>query len=161
MSNNKALEQGGAINYNFRRPELLNITYDNNVAAYGPNIASYPVRIVNSDSMDEPIVLTNVASGIEYHETIRMSLVDYDNQIMNLVSNSRIKIISITNLAKLQSTDYSILTNGEAEFDNIEFVYAPGQDNIQYLATCDLIDSNKVSYLSLPTNNSIDVSFRY
>ena len=111
--------------------------------------------------MDEPIVLTNVASGIAYHETIRMSLVDYDNQIMNLVSNSRIKIISITNLAKLQSTDYSVLTNGEAEFDNIEFVYAPGQDNIQYLATCDLIDSNKVSYLSLPTDNSINVSFRY
>ena len=43
----------------------------------------------------------------------------------------------------------------------IQFVYGPGWNNIEYIATCDLIDSDKVSYLNLPTNNSIDVSFRY
>ena len=35
------------------------------------------------------------------------------------------------------------------------------KNNIEYIATCDLIDSDKVSYLNFPTNNSIDVSFRY
>ena len=161
FENNVAIRQGGAINYNFRRPEFSNITYRYNQAAYGPNIASYPVRIIYSDMVDQSMVLTNAASGMAYHQTIRMSLIDYDNQTMNLVSNSQIKIVPITAGAILQGVDYSVLINGEANFDNLQFVYGPGQDNIEYKATCDLIDSDKVSYLSLPTDDSIDVSFRY
>ena len=158
---NIGVEQGGAIYYSFRRPELQNITFNYNNAQYGPNIASYPVRIVNSVNMNNLIVLSNVASGLVYQETIRMLLVDYDSQTMNLISDSQIKILPVTSGASLQGVDYSVLTNGEAEFANLQFVYSPGQNNIEYLATCDLIDSNKISYLDLPTNNSIDISFRY
>ena len=161
FSNNIAVKQGGAINYNFRRPELSNLTFINNEAAYGTNISSYPVRIVNSFMMDEPIILTNVISGMTYHETIRMLLVDYDRQTMNLVSNNQIKISSATNEAELKGVDYLVLVNGQANFENLQFVYGPGRNNIEYIAACDLIDSDKVSYLNLPTNNSIDVSFRY
>ena len=111
--------------------------------------------------MNEPIVLTNIASGLVYSETLRLLLIDYDEQIMNLISNKQIKIVPVTSGASLQGVDYSVLFNGQADFDSLQFVYAPGQDNIQFLATSDLIDSNKVSYLNLPTNDSIDVSFRY
>ena len=153
--------QGGAIYYNYRRPEMSNIEYHNNTASYGPDIGSYPVRIVNSVMMNEFIVLTDVASGLVYKKTLRLLLVDYDGQTMNLISNSQIKVVPLTSGASLLGVDYSALVNGQANFDSLQFVYAPGQENIQFLATCDLIDSNKVSYLSLPTNNSIDVSFRY
>ena len=162
ISYNYAVEQGGAINYDFRRPEISNnIIFIENVAQYGPNIASYPVRIVNSVNMNDPIVLTNVASGLVYQETIRMLLIDFDNQTMNLVNNDQIKIVQVTSGAQLKGVDYSVLINGEAEFDNLQFVYGPGRTNVSYLATCGLIYSDKVSYLSLPTDNSIDVSFRY
>ena len=161
FSNNFAVQQGGAINYDFRRPDISNLEFINNQAAYGPNIASYPVRIVNSVRMDEQIVLTNVTSGMTYHETITMLLVDYDSQTMNLINISQVNIVPVTSGATLQGVDYSVLINGQADFDNLQFVYGPGQDNIEYVATCDLIDQNKVSYLNLPTNNSIDVSFRY
>ena len=159
--NNTALKQGGAINYNFRRPDLSNNSFNFNEAAYGPIIASYPARIVNSVAINEPIVLTNVASGIAYHETISMMLVDYDDQVMNLVNNSHIKIVPVTINSKIKGVGYSVLTKGQAQFDNLQFVYGPGQTNIKYAATCDLIDSDKVSYLTFPTDNSIDVSFRY
>ena len=139
----------------------MNNSFSLNKAPYDPNIASYPVRIVNRDAINDPIVLTNVASGMVYQETIRMLLVDYDSQTMNLVSDSQIKIVPVTNNASLQGVDYSVITNGQAEFDSLQFVYGPGQTNIKYLATCDLIDSNKVSYINLPTDDSIDVSFRY
>ena len=135
LSNNIALKQGGAINYNFRRPKLSNMIYRNNKAVYGHDIASYPVRIVKSDMVDESMILRNVASGIAYHETIRMSLIDYDNQIMNLVSNSQIKIVPVTTDAKVQGVDYSVLINGESKFENLQFVYGPGQENIEYIAT--------------------------
>ena len=161
FSNNFAVQQGGAISYDFRRPDISNLEFINNQAAYGPNIASYPVRIVNSVRMDEQIVLTNVTSGMTYHETITMLLVDYDSQTMNLINISQVNIVPVTSGATLQGVDYSVLVNGQADSDNLQFVYGPGQDNIEYVATCDLIDQNKVSYLTLPTNNSIDVSFRY
>ena len=127
FSNNTAVKQGGAINYDFRRPELSNFTFNNNKAAYGSNIASYPVRIVNSVMMDESIILTNVTSGMTYHETIKMFLVDYDSQTMNLVSNNQIRISSVTNEARLKGVDYSVLVNGQANFENLQFVYGPGQ----------------------------------
>ena len=161
FSNNMASVQGGAIYYNYRRPEMSNIEYHNNTASYGSDIGSYPVRIVNNVMMDEPIVLTNVASGLTYNETLILLLVDYDGQTMNLISNGQIKIVPVTNGASLSGVDYSVLVNGQSDFDSLQFVYAPGQVNIQFLATCDLIDQEKVSYLNLPTNDSIDVSFRY
>ena len=159
--NNVASVQGGAIYYNYRRPELSSFSFSNNTAPYGPDIGSYPVRIASSDMIDEPIMITNVASGIVYNEILKLLLVDYDGQTMNLVNNSQIKISPVTSGASLIGVDYSVLVNGEATFDTLQFVYAPGQDNIQFLATSDLIDPYKVSYLSLPTNDSIDVSFRY
>ena len=161
FSRNTAVEQGGAIYYNYRRPDMSNIAFSNNEASYGPDIGSYAVRIVNSEMINDPLILTNVASGMTYSETLKLLLVDYDGQTMNLVNNSQIKISPVTSGASLIGVDYSVLVNGEATFDTLQFVYAPGQDNIQFLATSDLIDSDKVSYLSLPTNDSIDVSFRY
>ena len=161
FSDNTAIVKGGAIYYNFRRPKLLNATFRNNDAIYGSDIGSYPVRIVNSLMIDEPIVLINVASGMIYNETLKLLLVDYDNQTMNLMSKSQIRIIPVTTGASLISIDYSVLENGQASFENLKFVYAPGKENIKFLATCDLIDPEKVNYLSFPTNDSIDVSFRY
>ena len=159
---NTATQQGGAIYYNFRRPQFLNVSYSNNTALYGNDIASYPVRIVMDGMMDQNIEFDNVASGITYSETVRLLLVDYDNQTMNLVNSSQIKILPITNGARLIGIDSASLTMGKAEFDsNLQFVYAPGQTNVEYIATCKLIDSDKVSYLDLPTNDTINVSFRY
>ena len=119
FSNNIAIKQGGAINYDFRRPELSNLTFSNNEAVYGPNITSYPVRIVNSVMMNDPIILTNVTSEMTYHETIRMFLVDYDSQTVNLISNTQVKIQPVTNGARLEGVDYSVLVNCQADFDNL------------------------------------------
>ena len=110
---------------------------------------------------DQNIMLENVASGIRYPETVALRLVDYDGQTMNLVDNSQIKISPITENARMLGIDSASLVNGEAEFDNLQFVYIPGETNIEYIATCKLIDSKKVSYLNLPTNDTISVSFRY
>ena len=80
---------------------------------------------------------------------------------MNLVNTSQIKITSAVSGAKLNGIDTSGLTAGQAEFSNLQFVYRPGETNIEYLASCDLIDDDKVSYLNLPASSAIDVSFRY
>ena len=159
--NNTATQQGGAIQYNFRRPGLNNINFDNNQAMYGQNIASYPVRVVFNDFINDSMILADVVSGIAYPDTINLTIVDLDNQVMNLLSSGQIKIVGITNGASVRGIDSSLLNNGVAQFDNIQFIHMPGQSNINYKAVSNLIDSNKVRYLDVPTDNTISVSFRY
>ena len=136
-----ASEQGGAIYYDFRRPDIVDTNFTSNDAAYGPNIASYPVRVVNDESINERIELTNIVSGIKYSKILKLSIVDYDNQVMNLVNTSQIKITPITQGALLKGIDSSIFNMGRTEFDNLQFEYHPGATNVEYVASSDLIDS--------------------
>ena len=161
FTNNTAIEQGGAIYYNFKRPNLLSITYIGNQAMYGPNFASYPVRIIFDNLISNAIRLTDVVSGISYPDTINLTIVDLDNQVMNLLNNGQIKIVGVSDGASVRGIDSSRLNNGVAQFDSIQFVHRPGQSNTIYQAFSNLIDSNKVRYLDLPTDNTINVSFRY
>ena len=159
--NNIAIQQGGAIYYNFRRPHILNTFYSNNTALYGPNIASYPVRIVFNNSANDSMRLTDVVSGAAYSNKLNLTIIDYDNQVMNLLSNSQIKIVAVINNATVKGIDSSKLIDGVAEFDNIQFIYKPGHPNTTYLAISNLIDANKVRYVDVSTDNTISVSFRY
>ena len=120
--------------YDFRRPELTNVTFSKNNALYGNDVASYPVRIVNYDRINDPIILTNVASGISYSETLRLSLVDFDNQIMNLVSTSQIKISAVSNGTLITGVVESSLSNGQADFEDLQFISQPGEMNIEFIA---------------------------
>lgn len=90
---NKATESGGAIKYDVFRPETTNNEFVNNSAVYGPNIASYPVKIKVKDSNEDQIILSNVGSGLETelnlgkiiyylcNNCIELALYDHDDQI--------------------------------------------------------------------------------
>ena len=68
----------------------------NNSAGYGPNIASYPIKIKLRNSSSDNIQLTNVGSGVVYDETLEFALVDYDNQINELDNSSLIIITALS-----------------------------------------------------------------
>ena len=114
-----------------------------------------------NNSVNDSMRLTDVVSGAAYSNQLNLTIVDYDNQVMNLLSNSQVKIVAVTNNASVKGIDSSKLIDGVAEFDNIQFVYRPGHSNTTYLAISNLIDANKVSYINVPTDNTISVSFRY
>ena len=80
---------------------------------------------------------------------------------MNLVNTSQIKITPVTEGAELKGTDSSTPVMGKTEFDNLQFEHYPGAVDTIFLASCNLIDSDKTAYLELPTNDTITVSFRY
>ena len=128
----------------------MNVEFINDEATYGPDIASYPIRITNSQKMDETIVVTNIGSSVIYEENITLLLVDFDNQVINQASNNQIRILSVTEKATLLSFDYVVLDNAQANFNNFQLVYEPGQNNIQYIATLELIDSK--SLINKPTH---------
>ncbi len=67
---------GGGIAYNKYRPlSLLNTTFTDNIALYGPNLAGYPygVRVVEYDKYP-------IASGQPYEGTITAEIVDVDGK---------------------------------------------------------------------------------
>jgi len=92
---NTAVKKGGALFYDYRRPEFgHSILFSNNSAQYGPDIASYAVKITFSELSSQQMKLENVGSGIAYEEDLKFVVRDYDNQIMVLDNENQIIINS-------------------------------------------------------------------
>lgn len=161
--NNSALQSGGGINYNFKRPLLNDNVFTNNSASYGPNIASYAVKIFEKDKLGESIVMKDVGSGILWNETLKLVLADYDNQTMVLDDSSQIKISALDANSKVSGTDSVKVSKGIAEFSNLIFISKVGSKNVKYQATSKGIDNTKIqrAFGNAISENKIDVSFRY
>ena len=87
---NKAINRGGAIYYDLYRPTMENITYIDNEAEYGPNIASYPVKISPTTPGEE--ILEGIVSGQTVPQTLTFSLMDHDDQIAVDIDGGSISI---------------------------------------------------------------------
>jgi hypothetical protein len=164
FSNNAAETQGGAIYYNFIRPQMSNLIFSNNTAQYGQNIASYPVKIKLQNSDSDTIELNNIGSGIKLNETLTFELLDYDNQVMVLDNENSISIFaSQGNNASVGGTNTVLLTTGVALFDSLIFISEPGSNDIDYYATSKAIDADTIqkAFGQSISNNTINVNFRY
>ena len=166
---NQASTQGGAIYYNFVRPSMARNIFMSNTAGYGDKIASYAVRIVQVGSMDQNIVLDGAASGIDIvtsptstnQSSLNLALVDFDDQIMNLVSTSNIKIVGVDSNTEVIGISEVRATEGMSNFTDVSFINFPGAENVKFMASSLEIDQNKAQHYVFPTDNSISVTFRY
>jgi hypothetical protein len=162
---NKGIDEGGAIYYNYKRPTLDNVTFDSNEAIYGPDIASYPVKIrIRNNQSTQTTRLSNVGSGVKHDEVLYLMLLDYDDQVMVLNNVNQIIITSIDrNNSSVLGTNSALLRSGVATFDNIIFVSAPGEKGIKFKMNSKAIDSNKIfeMYDSSVSDSDIDTDFRF
>ena len=160
FESNAAEVKGGAIYYNFKRPLISNIKYANNSAPYGPNIASYSVKIIEQTSKNTSITFNNIPSGIKFGSNLDLILQDYDNQTIP-DSSYQIKIYPITPNASVSGYDSARAVEGVASFSNLIFIFSPGSQHIQYKATSNAINAQSNIALGIPSYSTIDVSFRY
>ena len=164
FTRNTASEQGGAINYDYKPPVRENNIFENNNAAYGNNIASYPVTIKLINSNSEEIRLSEIRSGAAIDTPVVLSLMDYDNQVMNLDNENQVSIFSSnTTESSVRGTNTVKLNNGLASFDSIIFVSEPGSTNIEFSATSKSINRAKIASAipGFQLENPIKVDFRY
>ena len=133
---------------------MSNNSFTNNSAEYGPNIASIPYKIVEQDTMNEQIHLTNIPSGLRYQSLIRLMLVDREGQVMNLENEAVAKIRALSPQSKISGVDFALFTRGVAEIDGIIFEHYPGANNIQFTVS---LTSSEVQVENAP----MFVSFRY
>ena len=164
FTNNNAIRQGGAIYYDYARPRIERIEYLNNSAEYGPEIASYPVKIKLVNSTEDDVYLRNVGSGIPYDQRLQFGLYDFDGQIMILDNSDQIVILpEDTQASSISGTNLGLLSQGVASFDNLIFVSTPGSTDILYRATSKVIDNDIVEIVFGQTisDNNINVDFRF
>ena len=163
LSSNHATNQGGAIFYNYNRPTIINTTFGNNTANYGPDFASYAVSIIMNDNISAQMVINNMVSGVQYDQDVKLSAIDFDNQTI-LLNNFNQIIINPVNktAATMKGTNSGLLRNGVATFNNLIVNTKPGSTNMQFQATTSAIDSIKVKevYGSV-SNNLISTNFRF
>ncbi|CAI2373025.1 unnamed protein product [Moneuplotes crassus] len=164
FTNNSASVQGGAIYYNLIRPKIFNSTFINNSAQYGPDLASYPVKMKMKNDSDSQIHLTGIGSGVVISAPVKLALLDYDNQVMNLNNVDQVGIFS-------QNSSHSIVggansfpfKSGIATVEGIIFESKPGSKNVTFNAPTSAIDSNKVNtaFPNEDFSSYITVDFRF
>ena len=164
FSNNNAIDQGGAVYYDYVRPSLDKVVYHNNIARYGSNIASYPVKVKLVNSSQDDVYLSNVGSGVTYEQSLTFGLYDYDDQIMVLDNSDQLTISTVNNqTSSVLGTNVGLLSQGVTSFDSLQFISIPGSMNIKYRITSKKIDTNKIRNVfgQSISDNNIYVDFRF
>jgi hypothetical protein len=140
------LRQGGAIYYNFIIPILKGITNVNNTALYGPNIASYGVKIRLNSNPDEDMKIDNCGPGVVVEDQLRFALLDYHNQIMTLNNEQKVTISPVdSRISSVSGTFSELMENGTAKFDNLKAIAKPESKNVMFRASSKAIDAQKIN----------------
>jgi hypothetical protein len=158
---NNASSKGGAIYYGFKRPQLINVTNQGNAAPYGPDLASYAVKIRMVGS--EEMVINNIGPDIKNEGVVKFELIDYEDQVMVLNNVDQIKITprNVSN-SSIGGVNLVLMQNGVASFDNLVATAKYGSQNVKYQASSKAISSEKISqvYGSVISDNLIIFNFR-
>ena len=163
LKNSVAEVKGGAMYYNLYRPELENNTYNNNIAQYGNDIASYPIKIKFTNTSSDLIVLDNIASGQVISPSLNFELVDHDKQVILTDSTSTIKASSHSNGTTVEGTLVAAVKQGAATFDELILVAKPGSTNAEFQISSAAVDDDIINlqYNGTVSQNAINSSFRY
>ena len=163
FDNNNASNRGGSIYYNLYRPIMQNLTFTNNYASYGPNIASYAIKIKLNNSYSDDIILENVGSGVLYDQTLDFILIDADNQTMVLDSSSQIEIKSFSSDTLVSGINAVKANQGAVSFSSLYFTSNPGDTNVEFEITSKALDTEilKLQFGADYSQAPITVSFRY
>ncbi|CAI2387268.1 unnamed protein product [Moneuplotes crassus] len=164
FSHNVAFSKGGAIYYNWNRPAMKGLKFQNNSALYGQDIASYPVKIVSKGTLVNKIPIKDVASGLRFTDSLDLELIDYDHQITNLENSNTVKLSPIEQNTNIKGNDFGKITNGSASISDIIFKSHAGNHLVTYSLTSKAIDRRKI--LSALNNsqgqydNTVSANFR-
>jgi hypothetical protein len=152
--NNSASVKGGALNYNHYKPFLFNLSFSNNSAPYGPNVASYPARIKPRNETEIITGSNQVNSNL-----IKFSLLDTEDQIINN-DQSPISIKSSAQVSIIGSTTQNV-KEGMVIFENLIFK-GKVNETFSLLLTTPAIDYEFVSKMVREerTETKLKIKFR-
>ena len=159
---NVAQLSGGGIMYDLYRPAISNLVYKSNNALYGPKIGSYAIKVDIKNTTITSINLNNAVSG-QIAQTYVLSVVDYDDQAMNIDPNLKVTIKVVTPGASIFGRNIYFADAGVAKMNETILISTPGSINIVYSISPNTIDLDKAKavYGGNYTLPSIIANFRY
>jgi hypothetical protein len=163
FQSNIASKQGGVLYYGFKHPKIDNWHYKNNSAPYGNELASYAVKIRLLNSSSDQMTVSNIGSGIAYHQNISFSLLDYDNQVLVTNSENDISISPINNSENsIVGSNSVLLSNGTGVFVSLTVIGKPGSKGIKFQMSSKAINTAKINqvYGEQVSSNTISLNFR-
>ena len=162
FSTNTAQSSGGGIMYDLYRPIFSNLVFQNNNALYGTDIGSYPIKIRIGNSTLRNATIGGVASG-QTIQAFTFSIADFDDQVMNLDSASKITIKPVTVDAQAIGKSIGIAISGVAQMNEIILVSPPGSKDVVFSLNSNTIDLDRARavYGSNYTLPYIIASFRF
>ena len=163
MSSNTATREGGAIYYGYKRPEISEVVFSNNIAPYGNDIASYAVKLKFNNTISDEMTISEVGSGIIYPKPLNIALVDADNQVMVLNNENQVLITSTNaSVSSVAGVISALLKNGIATFESLIGVAQPGSTHIAYQVTSKAIDREKLAKIyGIEGTNTLNMNFRF
>lgn len=123
---------------------MVNVKFINNTAPYGPNVASYPVKLVVAGSNSSTIILDNVASGQVLSEEIKLYLVDEDNQVISDGTPGSVIISAVDSNTKALGRTSEGIVLGVATFKGLIFIGKPGTRNAKFTVSTNAINRSKI-----------------
>ncbi|CAI2375821.1 unnamed protein product [Moneuplotes crassus] len=163
FDSNEATQKGGAIYYDVYRPIMTNITFNQNKAVYGENIASYPIKVVLSEELSDKIHLDEVASGQIIERVLNMSLVDIDKQVIADVTSGTISIISSSKKFMAKGQTSAPIVQGISLFKELILIGEPGSTTFDFVVSTTSIDKATIlqAYNKTSLQDPLHVNFRY
>jgi hypothetical protein len=143
FSSNSAAINGGAVYWTKQQPTCINNTFSSNAAVYGPDVASFGVKMKSQDEGKQSKVsgdsYVNVASGQRLPQPIVIALVDHSGQVVK-TDNSSIASIFPADTANVTVSGNSKVTavKGVYFFTEVKFTAQPGV-NVKALFSSDAI----------------------
>lgn len=130
FTNNSSPFEGGAVQWVDVQPLIYNVTFINNTAKYGGDLASYPValKIYDYDNLllknsDLPVI----ASGQSADVILYVALVDHYGNIVTSRSGANCNLIGTLNVT-VRGMTTAISQDGLFAFQNFTIVSEPGHD---------------------------------
>ncbi|CDW88698.1 UNKNOWN [Stylonychia lemnae] len=150
---------GGAIYYDLYRPKMIKSNlFQQNMAIYGPNIASFPVKLQNQNERQDEAF--QFASGIEIENLMIYNLYDQDDQQYILDGNSYCNIGSYDILVSIQGRQKVQAFEGSCSFSGITIIAMPSYESQIYIES-DAIDKQKLQKIDLIENQKLKESINF
>lgn len=126
FTGNSASANGGAIYWTRTLPILSNNRFADNTAAYGPNIASFPIRLEINEFPSKSRELKVFASGQESDGLLLVKLLDHQGQVVT-TDNLSTAVLTAYNMSSvsIQGNLKAVANRGTFTFSEIKVTTDP------------------------------------
>ena len=159
FARNSAGRKGGAIVWNRFKPTLSDLTFSNNSALYGNNIASFPVQLaINTLSSTS---LSFIPSGQTAETPISVALLDHYGEIVTTDSVSLADLFPVhSSNTSVTGTTRVLAEKGTFEFGSYVITCAPGEATQVKIVTNGIDTGKTEPGAEVATDLVLDVSMR-